>query len=552
MVQLIKPRCSSEVFRASTVAAAVITTACSAVIWPVFSRTGWPLNHEGNSFFTRTGIYSQHISSWDFLPMWSSKDNFGFGSPQPMLYHKLFYLVSGSVQSVFQQLNIETVVLITVWLFLMIGAFGMYAFCIRVGVRTVPATAAAVMLVTANYTITNWFIRGAMAEFSAAMLFPWVLFTLTGSLQSRKFSTWLAVVFALLFLAHSVLAFYVALFVLIAMVAVCARDRQYFEMFCWGSLVKPSLIGVGMVVPYASAMMQLGKNYDLSRMTTNEYLPQNNFVGLSKYVDDPDWHWGETYLRMTVELGKPLIAMVIIAFIVIVATKIRKTESRLDESKLTAVVVLMVMGIAAVFLQTKLSTPIYKYLPGASYLQFPWRLEALLVPILIAGCIAVFTQYLPRGINFLVVSIALCMLVVAGSFSDIRYERITYQPADSNNLQFSAFNEYVPVSARNFSQQSLKEIELLNTQTGCSVQTSQREEESLKRLYTVQCAHDALVVMPEFSSVAHRVQVDSKAKVRCMENTKNPSLCVVRVAAGQHNIYIHYPTLWSVLRSLIN
>jgi hypothetical protein len=323
-------------------------------------------------------------------------------------------------------------------------------------------------------------------------------------------------------------------------------------MFRWRVLVKPLLIGVACITPYALAMLQLGKNYDLGRMTTAEYLPQNNFVRLSNYFHDSAWHWGETYLRMTVEIGKPLIVLCAICLVGYFSTKIRKPNAVFNGIDRTAIAVVLVIGSSAALLQTKLSTPIYRYLPGASYIQFPWRLEALLVPALIASCTIVLSKLQRKGTSVLLVVVAVSMLATAGSFAHIRYEWMTYQASDSDQLQFSAFNEYVPVSAGSFSQNRYSEILRFNAQNGCTLSTLQREVESTERTYSVHCTGDALVVMPEFSSAAHRVQIDTDNQVRCIEDQKNPGLCAIRVKAGNHIIHMHYPTLLGVLYSLIN
>lgn len=90
-----------------------------STLMQIILRHGWPLNHEGNSFFLRTIIYADHICAGDYWPIWSSMDNYGLGSPQPLFYHKVFYFISGSIYALTN--NIKLSVVISILLFLVIG-----------------------------------------------------------------------------------------------------------------------------------------------------------------------------------------------------------------------------------------------------------------------------------------------------------------------------------------------------------------------------------------------------------------------------------------------
>ena len=59
--------------------------------------------------------------------------------------------------------------------FLALGLVGIYP-CLRdQGLARLAAAAGGVCFALANYLTTNWLVRGALAEFSNAMLLPWVL-----------------------------------------------------------------------------------------------------------------------------------------------------------------------------------------------------------------------------------------------------------------------------------------------------------------------------------------------------------------------------------------
>ena len=139
----------------------------------IFLHDGWPYNHEVLRFMIRTKIYAEHFRHWDLFPIWSSGDSFGMGSPLPLYYQKLFYYFAAPVYII--TANIKFSILFTIGLFMMVGAYGM-----RFATRTLTDSklllvAAPMALILSNYTFTEWITRGAMSEFAAMMIVPWLI-----------------------------------------------------------------------------------------------------------------------------------------------------------------------------------------------------------------------------------------------------------------------------------------------------------------------------------------------------------------------------------------
>ena len=131
--------------------------------------------------------------------MWSSSDAAGFGSPMPLLYHKLFYLLAAPLSLITG--TIRSADLLVVAGALVLGAYGMYALTRALAASRLAATAPGCVLIVANYTVTNWLVRGALAELTAAMLVPWPLRSFIGALRGGRMSIGLGVWLALLWLA---------------------------------------------------------------------------------------------------------------------------------------------------------------------------------------------------------------------------------------------------------------------------------------------------------------------------------------------------------------
>lgn len=132
-------------------------------LFPLWAYSVWPINHEGLSFFSRLHVYQQHFQAGDFLPIWSSLDNHGFGSPQPLFYHKLFYFVSTAFLYVFSG-NLKVALITAVCFFLIVGAWGTRKLVLEIGGSAFAAFCAGLMMLLANYTVTDWLVRGGIGR----------------------------------------------------------------------------------------------------------------------------------------------------------------------------------------------------------------------------------------------------------------------------------------------------------------------------------------------------------------------------------------------------
>src|SRR4051794_14233030 len=142
------------------------------------------MSHEGPAFAQRTLVYARHLQQFDLVPIWSSADASGFGSPMPLFYHRLFYLLAAPLLLV--TASAKSATLVTLAIVLVVGAWGMYRLVRTLGGGALAASVAGVCLIAANYTVTNWLVRGAVAELTAAMIVPWVYTEFVNARQQRR------------------------------------------------------------------------------------------------------------------------------------------------------------------------------------------------------------------------------------------------------------------------------------------------------------------------------------------------------------------------------
>lgn len=531
---------------------------------PVVPGDGWPGNHENpvssyNSFYLRTLIYARHMQQGDWFPIWSAADNDGLGSPQPLMYHKLFYLLSGALYALSGQMKLS--ILISLWSWLMIGACGTYALCRALGCGHWLAWCGGAMLLMANYTATNWLIRGAMAEFAAAMLLPWVLgkFVVWLECEQRRYrvSGMLGLLIGLEFLAHSILAFYLVLLLGLSTLLLLLGRQVPLRRLAPGPLLWAGGAFALVAGPYLAAMYVVGSDFDMSRFNSHPaYVPERQIQPLARYAWHPEWRWGQTWQGYTVQLDVAVVGLLAIGLAMLVIRNVVGPTGHMRScrfGKHPGASALILVCLLSLLLQTAWAVPFYRHFPGAALLQFPWRLLAVLTPGLIALSLWLW-RWQPAwlAVPGTLGSLA-AMAWFSGVWAPIRYDH-TYSELRLAGLRFSAFNEYIPVKASTEIPYTPTGIVKILMEAGCELAVDPPPasqvgaEEALVRDYGMRCREAGTYPLPLFGSPAHAVHVsgpneDGAESKRCATAAGAPTLCAVALSqAGNYRIRIAMPT----------
>ena len=542
-----KPSFRRELFFAIPV---FVFSATTAVLVQL-SKPGWPDNHEGNSFFTRTALYAEHFKLHDILPIWSSIDNGGMGSPQPLLYHKFFYYLSGAFYAVSNSLKFS--VGLTVALLLVIGALGIYQVFRHLEVEKFVALLGGLFFQFASYTTTVWIYRGAVAEFAFACLLPWFLLScllLLGAQTDFKIRRcmYFGFLLALLFYAHSSCTLALIVLTLPALVATSLMDSDWkltknrAKMFLIGSF-----FGAGFIVPLLIPMLVIGSQFGTARIAPSYLLPKNQMRHWFEYFNDSKFQWGEKFPTFTISFDRGIILLAILAVTILALRRnviwdfLRRGSSTVNQS---AIRFLSFLLLFAVFSQFPFASFIYT-LPGMNFLQFPWRLLTVITPLVILVSIKVITrgqQFKIRGVNKLVIGLCLvATMATGGGFVPTKWQRIDIQPTHLTDLHFgfSLFGEYLPKTVTELPYQS---IVLQNNEPNCTVARIGPTSESLRWMYKVECVNAGNVVLPIIASSYHVIDLISdisQSRNRCLEFNY---LCEVPVLDGSTYVVISPPT----------
>ncbi|NPD67828.1 hypothetical protein HN018_10665 [Lichenicola cladoniae] len=377
-------------------------------LWPVIMHGGWPYNHDGLRALLRIVEEAGQWQAGHPLPLWSNVFQQAYGSPAPILYHKLFsavgaciWLLTGSPQ---------TTLCLTLLLFMVIGFIGT-GFALRMlagrPVLAVEALSGWVLL-SCNYSTTDWLSRGAMAEFAALCLLPYLFAWCIVLLQHGRCSRWIGPLMALLWLAHSGIALYCIIPLGLCTTVAAVRHGRALQ-----NAIRPLFQAIAifavLILPFVLAALPMLAFADTPFLILH-YRPQFTHAQFHRLFADPDWHWGDHSEGMTVQIDPLLLAVAAALALVIVV------RPRLHWPALF----LLLTAVLVVLLQLRAAVPLYAVIPGFAYIQFTWRLLCFLSVALSIGLGVVLVAVLddrngsPRSLPAPVIAGLVCLAMVSG------------------------------------------------------------------------------------------------------------------------------------------
>ena len=355
--------------------------AAAVASWSVLFREGWPYNHELLAAFQRVEWFRRSFAAGDFFPLWTRFCFDGHGSPGPLLYHRLFNTLGGALAHLVG--SSELAVRAMVPALLVVGALGMMRAGATLGWATPLRLWAGAVLMFAHYTLTDWMVRGAMAEFTAMMILPWYLGACIALAKAQRAGVWLGLSLTALFYAHSV----IFLFCLpMAFIAIALGVRNAFAgrtapsspaarpigRVCFDIGVAGGIVAL-LAGSYALAVAMLGSHFNLGALRV--FLPEDYFAPVALYFVDDTFAWGRVWEGISFELSRGLVFSLVVA--ALASWRYRAPMPR------TSAIFLAASASLYVFLQLEIAAPLYRRVPGLHLLQFPWRLLAALTPLTI-------------------------------------------------------------------------------------------------------------------------------------------------------------------------
>ncbi len=333
-----------------------------------------PATHDGLHHLFRLFQLDQALRSWHLYPRIFADMGFGYGYPALNYYSPLAYYIAWVATALGS--GYIGGVRVAHALSLALGGVAMYAW-VRQRLPQPAALIAAVAYSAFPYRVADVYVRGALAE-SLAFIFPPLLLWLGTSLVRRRDARLvppLALAAAGFVLAHNLTAFMFApilagyLAVETGLPSVPERRRTYLL------LATAAVLGLGL-----SAFFWVPALAEVRYVLAGQVGGQADLMGqlqpLSQWLSPYPLH---RYFPYQGTAAEPPLGLVQVLAAATGSAALVVHRSSLSRSARLAVALSLTVTAACVLLHLPVSAPAWERLPLLHYLQFPWRLQAVLI-----------------------------------------------------------------------------------------------------------------------------------------------------------------------------
>jgi uncharacterized membrane protein len=317
--------------------------------------------------------FDQTFRDGYWWPRWSPDFAFGYGYPLFNLYAPLAFYAAELLHLAGLSL---TAAVKTMYVIATIGAgLGMYGFARRLFGRS-AGLLAGVLYVYAPFHLVEIFVRSAYAEFVALAIVPFVFWAFTEliAVPSLRRLAPAGLTYGLLALTHHSIFFTVTPFLMLylgylLLVKIRHNGKAAIRhtLFAAGG----GLLGVALAAIYLIPVVAETRYIKVEQWTSGSYSYLQHFVYFAQLVL-PDWGYGYAGPGLLDDFSFQLGLM---GFVLLVFALISIARHRYPHHG-TALFFAM-STLAIILLMTPVAEPVWRALPIAALVQFPWRLLGL-------------------------------------------------------------------------------------------------------------------------------------------------------------------------------
>jgi hypothetical protein len=324
--------------------------------------------------FSHLYVWTQALRAGDFLSTWAPINANGFGTPLPFFYHKLFNLIGAVLALATGDLVMGY--RLAVLFFAAVLFAGVYVCAGRFGADPVSRLVIAAASVLAPYMVAKA-AGGVVAEYSAATLIPLVV-ALVLDAYAGRFRKWhgtaLFVLLLLLALAH-VLVFVIALAVLFPAMCFLLATSPARGWLPFAATAAASVVFVGLIyVPFSywSSYFSSGQARIFGHIADTLIRPQDIFWR------SPRSAFGWPVFALVIGMGAAVMRF-----------------QRLNNDRLRAAFALGCVVLFVFLMMTRLTRPFWHFGGPLDFIQVPWRLLSVAIPVCLVALAGLIEQFAP-------------------------------------------------------------------------------------------------------------------------------------------------------------
>lgn len=432
-----------------------------------YLRVGVPYTHDGENHLARFANYKIALREGQFPPRWAPNLMNRYGYPVFNYNYPLANILS--LPGSFIKLNYEVTFKALTSLSIIFGVVGGFLWLNRVD-KSKSKWSKVIAIsswVSSIYLINLINFRGNIGEVMAYALFPWMLWVIESILASRywqwrQFGVW-STLTATFLLSHNISAVF-ALPILV-LYALFRMRANYRSLLVWLS----SLL-VGIVLSLWFWLPALAeKSMIVLDQAENSSQYEDHFVTLHQLLFSPitfGFSYPGSIDSLSFQIGWSLVITLCFGLVFVIRRILTQKYQHLHLLTLA----LLLLGCLVILFQLQITTQVWRPIPFANFIQFPWRLSLYLPTLLLVPLIFVWDERGRLAKSLLVLGLAVQLSTAW-----------TVQPADffhRTNVDYDAFtqststnNENLPVTAK-FDQMPNweKELVILDGQADFSVE----------------------------------------------------------------------------------
>lgn len=331
----------------------------------------------------RPGIFSMHdfhvfrmlefdkcVKDFQIPCRWAPDAGFGYGEPLFNFYGQLVYIPGQIVRLLgFSILDSAKFLFI---LSLLGSAFSMFFLARQLWGNIWAGFISAALYLFAPYRAVDVWVRGALPEATAFVLYPAIIYHLTDYFEKEKIRSLLifGLLMALLAGVHN-LSFLMFFLILIPWFLYLTFKTK--KTYLWKNMVGVGILAAGLIAFYLLPLALEKKYISLGKTVEGYYYYRNHFTSLHQLLISRFWGYGGSIWgpndNMSFAVGYPQWVLPL----AIGLTLFLKKKGNL------IFFLLLDIGWGALFLTHGKSQFIWDALPFFSFIQFPWRWLAIAV-----------------------------------------------------------------------------------------------------------------------------------------------------------------------------
>ncbi|MBU1885089.1 hypothetical protein KKE34_00595 [Patescibacteria group bacterium] len=404
------------------------------IIAKPYFHAGFPYTHDEENHLARFANYKIAIREGQIPPRFAPNLMNHYGYPVFNYNYPLANILS--LPFSFLKINYEVTFKILATAFIFIGLSGIFHWLDKLKVSYGAMLFGTTIYAVSPFIWSTVLFRGNIGEIMALGLFPWLLYLIESLMRSGRWIYKLKGLIILLFmLAHNI-----AVVFGLPIVIIYALARHKTNKFFWVRFL--SILGFGVAL---SLWFWLPAIAEKNLINVGEVGLVNNFTthfpSLRQLLFSPlsfGFSFPGKIDTLSFSLGMTQIITLFLSGIILFKTFLQKREITTNIKLLR----LFVIGsILLILFQLEITLPIWKLVPLASFIQFPWRLS-LFLSVFMAGIGAMVWSQINNKLRWLLVGLLSLQLL---SFSKLK-------PVDyfhRNNIDYDAFSQSTTTNNEN-------------------------------------------------------------------------------------------------------